>query len=89
MAEISFTFTVSSTNKTRIIDGIAGQHNYQATIEDAEGKSIPNPETKGVFVKRMAREWVISNVRSFEANQAAEDSRKAAIDDVDTNVTVT
>jgi len=85
MADLSFSWTVSAENKTRIINGIAYQHGYQDQIEDPDNpeQMIPNPEGKGAFCKRMTKEWIRANVRAYEANQAVIIARDAKIAEVD------
>ena len=88
MATIEFSYTVTAENRTRAINGVAYQNHYQDEIEDENGEMIPNPENKGVFCRRMIKEYIINNVKAWEANQAAEAARLAAIEDVDINMEV-
>jgi hypothetical protein len=69
----------------RVIDGIAYQHGYRDEIEDPEnpGEFIPNPETKAQFARRCARRWVKECIKAWEATQAAEQARLAAIEDAE------
>lgn len=91
MATLSFSWEVTAANLTRIIDGIAYQHNYQDEIEDPAkpGETIPNPKTKAEYADEMAWRWVKENVKAYEANQAADTARTTAIDAVETEVTKT
>ena len=82
MATITFEFTVSAENKTRIIDGLSYQHGYQDQVE-VDGEMVDNPESKGAFCKRMTKEWIRANVRAYEANQAVIIARDAKIAEVD------
>jgi hypothetical protein len=94
MATIEFSYTVTAENKARAINGVAYQNHYQDEIEVPDPKNegefilIPNPENKGVFCRRMIREYIINCVTAWEANQAAEVARLAAIEDVVENMEV-
>ena len=94
MATIEFSYTVTTENRTRAVNGVAYQNHYQDEIEvpDPENEGeyilIPNPENKGVFCRRMIKEYIINNVKAWEANQAAEAARLAAIEDVVENMEV-
>ena len=83
MATLGFEWTVSSEDKTRILDGVCYQHGYQDQVEDENGGLVDNPETKGEFAKRMAKRWVRENVKAYEANAAAQTARDAKIAEVD------
>ena len=82
MALLEFSLEVGD-KKTRIINGIAGQHGYQDEVEVDE-VMVPNPETKGEFVKRMVIGWVKENVKAYEVNLASKTARETAIADADT-----
>jgi len=77
---MQITITIPDEIAPRVIDGVAGQHGYQETVLDEEGNEIPNPETKAQFAKRVILEGVKNAVLSWEAVQAAEAARTAAID---------
>jgi len=81
----TYTVTIPSNILTRVIDGIAYQHKYHDNIPDPNDPSntIPNPESKIDFAKRMNRDWIRTNVRAWEANEAADDARETAISDAD------
>ena len=77
--------TIPDDVATRVIDGFSGQFGYQEQVQDgvdAEGTPImvANPETKAVFAKRMLMKVIKDTVRSYEARQASETARLAAID---------
>ena len=65
----STTITYPDNQQTRILNGIAKDFNYQATI-DGEA----NPETKAQFVKRMIIERIRGMVLAGERKQADEDA---------------
>lgn len=83
---MDITITIPDNMVTRVIDGVAGQNNYQETVQDDDGYEIPNPETKGQFVKRMVRQYLKENVKAWEANQAASSARIAAIAAVEADI---
>lgn len=67
------TLRADSTKITRILDGICEDNNYQSTIVDAEGNSIPNPETKAQFAKRIVIERIKDMVLAGERKKAEKD----------------
>jgi hypothetical protein len=80
----SITLSWDAQYDQRIVDAIAYQHGYQDEIEDPEtGEMIPNPETRAQFARRCARQWVKECIKAWEANQAAEQARLAAIEDAE------
>lgn len=91
MATLSFSWEVTAANKARIIEGISGQHDYPDEVSDPDNplELIPNPETKAQYAKRMAKRWVMENVKAFEADLAANTARDAAIEAVEDEVILT
>ena len=89
MADTSFTLTFPSAQATRILNGYVFQNGYQDTIEDGDGKSTPNPQTKKAFAKEKLVSYIKENVKAYEANADANTARKAAITDVEDNVSPT
>lgn len=89
MALISI--TIPDAQLTRVVDGIAGQYNYQAMVPGAALSDPPvtNPETKNAFVKRMMIKWVKESVKAWEATQASNTARDTAITNAETNITLT
>lgn len=85
MPTLEFTFTISAANLTRVVQGVAYQNNYQDFVEDPENpdEMIPNPETKGQFAKRMVKGYIKNCTTAWEANQASETARLAAIADAE------
>lgn len=78
------TFTIPDAQATRVINGIAENENYQASIFDANRNKIPNPETKQQFAKRILIEMIKIMVRNGEKKEA----EKNLITDT-TEVTIT
>ena len=70
MATISF--TIPDALLPRVIAGMCGLHNYQATIQnpDNPGEMIPNPESKADFVKRIIRQKIKRDVIEWEGAEA-------------------
>lgn len=61
-----------------MFDAFAGAYGYQATIKDAEGNDIPNPQTKPQFAKEIVKRFCKEVVQAYEAGKAAEAARKTA-----------
>jgi hypothetical protein len=56
----------------RVLAGMCGLHNYQETITDPENpeQTIPNPETKVEFIKRIIRQKIKRDVLEWEGAEA-------------------
>jgi hypothetical protein len=95
MPTIEFKFTLSEQSLTRTIEGLSYQNGYEDEIlapdpEDETGLIlIPNPETKPKYAKRMIKKYILNCVKAWEATDAAESARLAAIEDVNENVELT
>ena len=89
----SFTLEIPNDVVGRVVDGIAYQHKYQDELTDPDtGDTIPNPETKAAYSKRMLKRWVRENVKAWEATQAAQTAASGAANDADSatdGITVT
>lgn len=72
----------------RVTNGLAGQYGYQATIPapNPTDPPVPNPENKAQFARRMVRNFIHDSVKSYEASQASNAARNAAVIDADTNI---
>jgi len=82
---ISFSMEVADkATKNRIINGIAYQNGYQDEIEDPKdsSKTIPNPEPKVQFVRKVVIDWVRDNVRSYEVNNDTDAVRKVKVAEI-------
>lgn len=83
--------TIPDAVGSRVVDGLAGQYNYQATIPAPNplNPPVPNPETKAQFAKRMVAKFIKDSVKAFEATQAAGTARDTAAASVETAITLT
>lgn len=83
--------TVPDGQLARLVNGIAGQYGYQATMPAPNplDPPVPNPETKGQFAKRMMLKWAKESVKAWEATQSANTARDTASADVETGLTLT
>jgi hypothetical protein len=70
MATISF--TIPDKLLPRVIAGMCGLHNYQATIQNPDNpdKMIPNLESKADFVKRIIKKKIKRDVLEWEGAEA-------------------
>ena len=80
MAQIIF--NIPDTELNRVVDCITGQYNYQPVINGQ-----PNPETKGVFTKRMIKHFIINTVRAYETNKIVDSTRTTELAKSDPTVT--
>lgn len=65
-----FQWTVPDGTLNSIVIDFCAAHGYTATIADDLGGSMPNPEPRPQFMKRMMKEFIANSVRSYRAAQA-------------------
>ena len=75
---IVFTFSVDSTQVTDIVDTLAKSFGYQATIKNAEGQDIPNPQTKQAFIKQEIGKLLKTKYVQQKANDAGDTATATA-----------
>lgn len=75
--------TGNAAQTNRIVDAFAAVYNYQTNIPDGSGGTIPNPENKNQFAKRLIARYVKDVLKGFEANAAADAARVIAADAVE------
>lgn len=83
MSILNLGVTVPDAQATAILDDFVAYHGYQATIKDAEGNDIPNPQTKAQFAKAKVVSFVRESIKSFRANASANSARDVKIQEVD------
>jgi hypothetical protein len=66
MATLTLTYDTGAVSLSRIQDAIAAAYGYQTTIPDGNGGTIPNPESKAQFARRMIGGHIKSVVRTQE-----------------------
>ncbi len=76
MATIQTTaFTVSNAKATEMVDIICQEYNYQTTVPDGNGRSIPNPQTKAQFTQAIIdnffQTWLKNMYRTYKERVAA------------------
>ncbi len=64
----------------RVITAFADRGNYQATIQDKDGKSLPNPLTKAEFGKQHLIDKLKQMTKSVELDNIASVDKKTAFD---------
>jgi len=82
-----------------VLTALGAQYRYQATVTnpdfnaelpedpDTNPSTITNPENLAQFVNRMTRQWIIENVKAYNAKQAAAAAKQAALDAVNIDIT--
>lgn len=73
----------------RVTNGFCKRYGYQELIGDATKKNdakIPNPETKGQFIKRRVIEFIKRAVRDAEIEEASKRAADTAADNADTDI---
>ena len=76
MATLTLSYNTGTVPVSRIVDAICAEYGYQANIPAPQnpGQTIPNPETKQAFAKRM----IGTVIRNIVANQDLATARQAA-----------
>lgn len=72
---MDYTITIPSNCVDDLVNGICYDFGYQENVPDSEGGTIPNPESKNDFAKRIHKEWlrqkyIDERVRSNDAVRA-------------------
>lgn len=83
------TFDIPEGIKNRVLDAVCSSHDYRATVKDANGLDIPNPVTKGQFVKGVIIAYLKATVSSYEQDVAVVSARDAAKTKADSEITIT
>ena len=93
MAKI--TFNVPDNQLNTVMDALAYFYGYQSEVKkdltDGSGgiTTIPNPETKKAFVRRMIAEEIKYKVRQAKSEIAAIQASNEAAKNVDDNIQIT
>lgn len=77
MATLTFSFDTGAIPISRIIEGFSKANGYQETIPHPTeaGQTIPNPETKAQFCKRLIKKILIDAVLNSESREAMETAK--------------
>ena len=67
---------------TRTLNGLGEFYNYSPTLTQSDGSSIPNPESRAAFIKRMITSSIKDAVLKGEAQLAYEAAQAAAPPDI-------
>lgn len=51
----------------RVVDAVASNNGYPSFVNDAQGKLIPNPQTKGQFTKQHIVNYLKQQVTQHES----------------------
>ena len=82
MATISI--TIPDGKLVEVRDAICETYHYSAVIVDDAGLTIPNPETKTQFAKRMVARFVHEIYQAWKVKQAVAVAQAASIAESDT-----
>jgi hypothetical protein len=78
MADISLSWTLTTENKNRVINGLAMQNGYQELVMDNQTNTlVPNPKSKAVFCKDVVKNKIMTDVGTWETNRAIAEAREA------------
>ena len=76
-----------------VLNAVGAQYRYQVAVPNPDfDDQLPvdpdtNPENIAQFVNRKTREWLIENVKAYNAKVAAAAARDAALSAVDFDIT--
>ena len=86
------TLTINTTTEQdqRIAPAFKSVYHYQDQIPDPNDpeSTIPNPESVAVFVRRQVITFMRNVVKQYEATEAANTARQAAIAQVDVDLDI-
>jgi hypothetical protein len=85
----TITITIPDKSIDRVTDGFCYKYSYSPLVYDANGKSIPNPETKSQFMRRKVVEYIKSGAVEITSLPAAETARKSAADKANSEIGIT
>ena len=89
----SFTITIPDAVLSRVLNDIAYGNGYTDTILDEDRNPIPNPVTKGQFVKEVLRSTIVKMCRDYEVpiagKTAADTATISTTNDINTNIVIT
>jgi len=69
MSYINFTIGVEQADVSDVIAALSV--GYQATISDANGNDIANPESQSEYANRTCRQWITKMVCRYRKSEAA------------------
>ena len=83
----SLTLTIPDAQATRVLNGFCAHHGYAETVAgppDVDGKptTIPNPETRLAFAKKVLYRIIKRDIVEYEANQAQREAILASNTDI-------
>lgn len=83
MANINILFP--DAQAARVVDAFATAYNYPSTVPGATplDPPVPNPQSKAQFAKAKVIDFIKSVVKGYEATNAAEIARRAALNAAD------
>ena len=71
----TITLTIPDAQINRVVGAFAIAYNYQAILENPDGTTFPNPETRPQFMRRQIMTFIKNTVQSVEVIAAAEAAR--------------
>lgn len=91
MPATSITFTTDSSLFDLFVQAACISYGYRTTVPDPAnpGQLIPNPQTPQQFAQQKVIDYCVEVVRAYQTEQAAQAARKAASDNLDTQVAAT
>ena len=81
MAINTVNFTITAGQVSKITDYLG----YQTDIEDVEGNSTPNPETRKIFLYKNIKDY-LKNCYKAECAKDGETARLAALEQAETDL---
>ncbi len=83
MAILTFSFDTGAVPVSRIVDAMALEYGYQATVPDPAnpGQTLPNPQTKVQFAKAQIGR-IIKETVSHQERRAAQQTAASGVTDV-------
>jgi hypothetical protein len=88
MPSTSITFTTDSSLFDLFIQTACASYGYRTTVPDPTnpGQLIPNPQTPAQFAQQKVIDYCVEVIRAYQMELAAQQARKTASDNLDTQV---
>ena len=94
-----FCIEIPDDKVNQVLNAVGSQYRYEATVPNPDfdpllpvdvetnPRTILNPENIAQFVNRKTGEWLIENVKAYNAKVASAAARQAAMDAIDFDIT--
>ena len=82
--DVVLRLTLPAAHANRLLAAVAKQYGYAAQVPDPTnpGRTVPNPVSRRDFVEAALEQFILQSAEAAEKNEAAEESRRQAGNDI-------